>query len=217
MSHATKQHGADPWWGLDDSVAAPPPVDRPRPGGGAARRRRSRAARRDGVGWILLGLLVAPLDRLGRLVRRSPRLRRLLLRAGIVLAVLTMLASSVGVILINNVVIGRTAELGELEDRRRDLRRENAVLGARAARLESPELVRRLATERLGMVPTSQVPEFVYLFDGSRTITPMQRRRIAERATRRREAAEAAGAAEGETGSASSASAAEAVPEEESP
>lgn len=193
MSQATKQHGADPWWGVDEPVvAAPAPVEPSRRGRRRPRRGAGGAGGRSGSGRVLLGLVLAPLDMFARLVRRSPRLRRLLLRAVIVLAVLTMLACSVGVILINNVVIGRTAELGELEDRRRELRRENAVLGAQAARLESPELVRRLATNELGMVPTGQVPQFVYLFDGSRTITPFQRRRIAARAAERREAAAAA-------------------------
>lgn len=197
MSQATKQHGADPWWGIEEPVVpAPAPVQPPRRRASRSRRGRGGTAARAGTGWVLLGLVLAPLDMFRRLVQRSPRLRRLLLRVVVVLAVLTVLACSVGVILINNVVIGRTAELGRLEDRRRELRRANAVLGAQAARLESPELVRRLATEELGMVPTSEVPQFVYLFDGSRTITPFQRRRIAARAAqRRREAAATAQAA----------------------
>lgn len=196
MSPATKQHGADPWWGIEEPVV-PTPVQPPRPPAGRSRRGRRGTAARTGIAWVLLGLVLAPLDMFRRLVQRSPRLRRLLLRVVVVLAVLTVLACSVGVILINNVVIGRTAELGELEDRRRELRRANAILGAQAARLESPELVRRLATEELGMVPTSEVPQFVYLFDGSRTITPFQRRRIAARAEQRREAAAAAAAGAG--------------------
>lgn len=192
MSPATKQHGADPWWGIEESAPAPTIPPAIPPGRRGPRRGRSRGSRRSGIGWLLLGLLLAPVELLRRLVRRSPRLRRLLVRAAVLVAVLTVLACSVGVILINNVVIGRTAELGELEDRRRELRRDNAVLGAQAARLESPELVRRRATQELGMVPTSEVPQFVYLFDGSRTITPFQRRNIAARAERRREAAAAA-------------------------
>jgi hypothetical protein len=117
----------------------------------------------------------------------------MVVRAVVLLAICVVLASSVGVILINNVVIGRTAELGALDDRRRELRRDNAVLGAQSARLKAPDLVRKRAV-RQGMVPTGQVPDFIYMFDGSRVLTPLQRRRIAAQAERRREAAAAAAA-----------------------
>jgi cell division protein FtsB len=196
--HPTEQSGADPWWGFDEPVLPDAPVasaptsgrsrraSGARTGGVARRRRRSGLSR---VGWILIGVLLAPIDLLRRLLARSPRLRRLAIRAAVVLAVLTVLACSVGVILINNVVIGRTAELGELDDRRRELRRENAVLGAKAARLSSPDVVFRRATKELGMVRTDDVPQFIYLVPGSRTLTPWQRQRVAERAQQRRDAA----------------------------
>jgi hypothetical protein len=172
---------ADPWWGGELDHGGGRPAGRaPQPA--PTRQRRPLLRRRgSGVGWLLLGLLVAPLDLLGRLVRRSPRLRRMLLRLAVVAVILALLASSVGVILINNFVIGRTAELGELEDRRRELRRDNAVLGAQAARLEAPDIVYRRATRDLGMVRTEDVPEFVYLFDGSRALTSRQRQQIAAR------------------------------------
>lgn len=177
--------GADPWWGFDDvPVAAgfdePVAVQRTAPREGRRRRRRQRSGA-GRVGWLLLGVLVAPLDLVRRLLAASPRLRRWAIRLAVVLGVLTVLACSVGVILINNVVIGRSAELGELDDARRELRRENALLSARAARLSSPDVVFRRATRELGMVSTDDVPQFIYLVPGSRTLTPWQRRRVAAR------------------------------------
>lgn len=182
-----QMHDADPWWGTTapEQVANPP---------GAKAARTPRARRRSGIGWLLLGLLVAPFDLFGRLVRRSPRLRRIMVRLAVVAAILVVLTCSVGVILINNVVIGRTAELGELEDRRRELRRDNAVLGAQAAGLETPGIVYRRATRDLGMVRTESVPEFVYLYDASRMLTEHRRQRIAAAAAERRQS-EAASAA----------------------
>ncbi|MCB0877903.1 MAG: hypothetical protein KDC46_02850 [Thermoleophilia bacterium] len=198
-------HGAaDPWWGDsagDDDLLLVGAVDGAAgsgtgPSAAGARRRTRRgspgrgghARQRSGIGWLLFGLALAPITWFGRLVRRTPWLRTWLVRLGVLLGILTVLACSVGVILINNVVVGRTAELGKLEDRRRELRRDNAVLGAQAARLEAPDLIHRRATDELGMVQTDTVPPFVYLFDGSRTMTERQRRRIAA-AARKREAA----------------------------
>lgn len=194
--------GADPWWGFDELAATvgfdEPVAVRATSAAAPARRRRERRERRTGVariGWLLLGLLVAPIDLLRRLLARSPRLRSWAIRFVVVLAILTVLACSVGVILINNVVIGRTAELGELDDRRRELRRDNALLGATAARLSSPDVVFRRATRELGMVPTDDVPQFIYLVPGSRTLTPLQRQRVAARVQRQAAAATAAAAA----------------------
>jgi hypothetical protein len=193
--------GADPWWGFDDPAptAAPsfdePVVARPSRAGSTPRRRRERRSGIARLGWLLLGLLVAPFDLLRGLLARSPRLRSWAIRLAVVLAILTVLACSVGVILINNVVIGRTAELGELDDRRRELRRDNALLGAQAARLSSPDVVFRRASRELGMVPTEDVPQFIYLVPGSRTLTPLQRQRVAARVQRQRAAAAKAAAA----------------------
>jgi hypothetical protein len=195
---------ADPWWGIDEAVAhADPPKtsgtaigsrssSRRAPGTrgtkGARPRRRGLAR----VGWLLLGLLVAPIDLTRRTLARSPRLRRYAIRFVVMLAIAAILTCSVGVILINNVVIGRTAELGELDDRRRELRRDNALLGAQAARLSSPDVVFRRATKELGMVRTDDVPKFIYLVPGSRTLTPWQRQRVAAKARRGRAAATSA-------------------------
>ncbi len=169
--------GHDPWWGdveTGEQPSAPVASVRANP---SARRRRTR--RRTGIGWVLLGLVVAPFDRVRRRMRNSPKLRVALTRLAVVAAILAVIGGSVGVILINNVVIGRTAELGKLEDQRRELRRENAMLGAEAARAKVPGLVYKRATKDLGMVSTENVPAFIYLFDGSRELTGMQRRQIA--------------------------------------
>lgn len=173
-------HGADPWWGEPQPTRADAPVAPP------ARRRRRAGRRRAGAGWKLLRLLAAPLVALGRRASRSPSLRRLGLRLAILLVIVTFLACSVGVILINNVVIGRTAELGELEDRRRELRRDNALLGAQAARLSAPPVVAGRARSKLGMERASELPRFLYLDPGSRRLTPLQRRRLAQRTARLR-------------------------------
>lgn len=196
-----EREAADPWWGFDE----PAKQSAPAPASTATRRRaRGRAARSSQrglaarIGWLLVGVLVAPIDLLRRMLARSPRLRRLAIRAAVVLAVLTVLACSVGVILINNLVIGRTAELGELDDRRRELRRDNALLGAKAARLSSPDVVFRRATKELGMVRTEEVPQFIWLVPGSHELTPLQRRRVAAVAQRQRQAAQAAAIAPGD-------------------
>lgn len=170
---------ADPWW------SDPQPASAGVLGPTTPSRHRS-TDRRAGIGWTVLRLLVAPLRMAGGYARRSPRLRRLGLRLAIVLLVLTFLACSVGVILINNVVIGRTAELGELDDRRRELRRDNALLGARAAQLSAPPVVVRRAERDLGMVRSPDLPQFIYLVPDSRTLTPLQRRRVATRPARLR-------------------------------
>jgi cell division protein FtsB len=210
-----RDHGADPWWTSDEptaAVAAPPG----RTPAGRSRRPAAARSRRSSIGWLLLGLLVAPIDWFRGRLARSPRLRRIMVRLTVFTAICAVLVSSVGVILINNVVIGRTAELGELEDRRRELRRDNALLGAQAARLEAPDVVFRRAANELGMVRPDSVPAFMYLVPGSRTITPAQRRRIVERARVRREQAAAratarAAAADAPSGSPAAAAAAPAA------
>lgn len=190
---ARHQSDADPWW--SDPQPALADLELPRP---STRRRRVKRAR-TGIGWRLLRLLAAPIAYGWRRLAASPRVRQLALRLTVVLLVLVFLACSVGVILINNVVMGRTAELGELDDRRRELRRDNALLGAEAARLSASQVVARRAERDLGMVRSTELPQFLYLERGSRELTPLQRQRLAARAARlerqRAAAAEAAQAA----------------------
>jgi hypothetical protein len=188
MSDATRRVrediAADPWWGEPQPVF----VEALDPAPQRVRRRTRRA--RTGIGWRILGLLATPFVALGRRARRSDRVRRLAVRVAIVLLVAVFLACSVGVILINNVVIGRTAELGKLDDRRRELRRENALLGAKAAQLSAPPVVFRRAEHDLGMLRTSELPQFIYLDPTSHTLTPLQRRRRAAVLARMRATAE---------------------------
>ncbi len=195
-----EDHGADPWWGIDDHEPAnvasnPGTLRRARRSGTVSSHSRRRQRGMSRLGWLLLGLLVAPIDLLRRMLARSPRLRRLAARLVVVLAVVMVLACSVGVILINNVVIGRTAELGELDDRRRELRRDNALLGAKSARLSSPDVVFRRATKELGMVRTDDVPQFIYVVPESHTLTPWQRQKRTANLRAAHEAKAAAAAA----------------------
>jgi hypothetical protein len=170
---------ADPWWGEPEpTVAAAPGVEVPVRG-----RRRVRRAR-SGLGWTLLGLAVAPLLLLTRFVARTPRLRRAFLRLVLVAVVLLFLAGSVGVILINNVVIGRTAELGKLDSQRRELRRDNAILGAESAKLLQPNVVFSRAAKDLGMKRSPTLPQFVYIDPSSHQLTQYQRNLRAARRAR---------------------------------
>lgn len=181
MSDTTLSHNADPWWGNANSDHDSAPRDRSnseRQLSNSKKTKRSRGRKRSGVGWFVLALLLAPLIGIHRLVARSQRLRRLCMWLAVVITVLFVLASSVGVILINNVVVGRTVELGELEDARRELRRDNALLGAQKARLEAPDVVYRRA-RAIGMVATTEVPDFIYLYGDSRTMNARQRRQVA--------------------------------------
>ncbi|MCW2928040.1 MAG: hypothetical protein JWM86_2008 [Thermoleophilia bacterium] len=192
-------HGADPWWGGDVDVDGTGFVDLDAPvtipaTSTAARRPARRSAPRSRVLPAVLGLLALPFLALVATIRRSPRLRRYAVRMLVLGAILTALACSVGVILINNVVIGRTAELGRLDDQRRELRRENALLGAEAAQLSAPQVIERKARMELGMVRPDRLPRFIFLDPASRTLTPLQRRLVAAR-NARLEAARAAAAA----------------------
>lgn len=195
---AHHQSDADPWWGEPPPARADavvPPAD------GRGRGRRA-PRERDGLGWTLLRLLVAPMRLAGARIRQSPRMRRLGVRLAVVMLVFAFLACSVGVILINNVVMGRTAELGELDDRRRELRRDNALLGAKAARLSASAVVRRRAERDLGMEPARELPQFIYLDPGSRRLTPLQRQRVANRERRERLQAQAGSGAKADAATA---------------
>ncbi len=70
---------------------------------------------------------------------------------------------SLGVIVLNNSVMNRTAELGRLEKERRALRTENAVLASEIARLSAPHRIVTVARKKLGMVPPAEMPRFLYL------------------------------------------------------
>lgn len=171
---------ADPWWVPEDGSATSV-VDRDE------RRRRARRTPRRPASLparVVFAVARVPLWLLTTLLRRiggSDRVRRLGTRAIVVGVVGCVLACSVGVIYLNNLVIRRTAELGELDHERSELRRDNALLGAEAARKSAPPRVAQLAERRLGMMRPDTMPTFVYLLPTSRTLTPFQRQRLAAR------------------------------------
>lgn len=214
-STRTAAHDADPWWGEAPTPApkvAEPAVDQPRRRRAPRGVTRTTRTSRNGAGMKPLGLVAAPLQMALRVVARSERLRRLAFRLAVVLCILGVLACSVGVILINNVVMGRTAELGELEDRRRELRRENALLSAEAARQAASTVVVRRAERELGMVPTRVLPQFIYLDPANRALTPLQRRRVAARVAREERIAAAAASSTSSTDTAATTASAPPVP-----
>lgn len=181
-------HGADPWWADDAPVVAAPV-----PSGDSAAARPARPRRRTerSVRPLWLRLLTLPLTLLGTWIRRSPRLRSLLLRLVVVGIITVVVGGAVGVVLLNNVVMRRTAELGRLDNERRELRRDNAMLGAEAAGKSSQAQVVRRAERDLGMVRASGAPTYTYLEPSSVGLTPYLR------ALRARKAAAAARAAAG--------------------
>lgn len=200
---APAPHDADTWWSDDTGTVdldrtAPSPLPSPR------RSTRPPVRRRRGVGR-LLRIFVAPLLLVSQLMDRSPALRRLGVRIAIVSVMLCIIGGSVGVILINNLVIGRTAELGELDDRRRELRRENALLSAKRARLSAAPVIVRQAEAKLGMTQVSAMPKYIFMDPASRELTELQRRRVgiatrkrAERLAERRQAVDDAAPAKQE-------------------
>jgi cell division protein FtsL len=79
------------------------------------------------------------------------------------LAVFLVVLGALGVITLNNLVIERSAELGRLDDSRREFRTKNALLSAKIAKLGAPPRIVRIAKKRFGMQPTAHVASFIYL------------------------------------------------------
>lgn len=134
-------------------------------------------------------------------VARSERLRRITRRALIFSVILVAFTCSVGVITLNNLVIRRSAELGKLEDKRRQLRTENALIAGEIAQLSAPPRVARIARKKLGMQPAQTMPPFIYLDPANRPVTDAEvRRRLAraEAAARARREARTASAGDPE-------------------
>ncbi|MCW2950144.1 MAG: hypothetical protein JWN41_1157 [Thermoleophilia bacterium] len=169
-------HG-DPWWGFDETLDANATATAAT--ASAAARRRAGAGRAKRPLW--LRLLTAPLTLLGRQMQRSARVRSWVKRIVVLGALLCIIGGAVGVILLNNLVISRSATLGRLDQERRDLQRENAVLGARTAQLSAPQLVMRRANTELGMIESPTVPNYIYLQPCSRQLSVVQRMHAARR------------------------------------
>jgi cell division protein FtsL len=127
--------------------------------------------------------------------QRKDRRRRIavLFITGVVLLIGT--ASSVGVIMLNNLVIKRSAELGRLETERRTLRTSNALMGAEIAKLSAPPRITQTARKKLGMVHPPQVAKFIYIDDAHKPVTDAWRKRKAEQAQNQVRVEQAAAAA----------------------
>ena len=175
--------GADPWWGVDGTG-----VDATAEFGAAllqptstATTRPRRRARRD-TRSLPVRIALLPFTMLATGMRRSPALRKLVLRTAVLGALVAVIGGAVGVILVNNLVISRSAELGKLDQERRDLQRDNAILGAKTAKQSANQVVMARAHKQLGMVENPSVPAYIYLEPCSHPLTAAQRASLARRA-----------------------------------
>jgi cell division protein FtsL len=150
-----------------------------------ARATRARSRRRRKAVGIGRRIVVA----FGEMVRDNPVVRRVSRRVVIFVLIVLMISIAVGVITLNNLVISRSAELGQLDTERRDLRIRNAMLGADIARLAAPPRIVKRARKDLGMAPPDSMASFVYLNPANRSLTPRQRARLEARRERRDNAA----------------------------
>lgn len=123
--------------------------------------------------------------RVPRFGQLSAHGRRRLIIGGWASIALLGFACSFGVITLNNIVIRRSAELGQLEKQRKDLRSANAMISAEAARLAAPPLVTAKARKQLKMVTPVEMPQFIWQDPRNQTITPQMRRMMERRAARR--------------------------------
>ncbi len=110
--------------------------------------------------------------------------------AVLVASLLLLAATS---ILLNNVVIQRSVELGKLDDARRSFRTENAMLAARIAHLSAPPRVIQRAERRLQMTPAAGMATFIYLDPAA-----VRERRAAQKAEARAQAEVASAVGRGE-------------------
>ena len=176
----------DPWWG---DLESHPVVERVKAAG-----RKSvitptrRAVRRATPASKPTSLGARVVTEITRSARNSHRFRRAVVVTGIAAIVLFGLTCSVGVIMLNNLVIRRSAELDSLDNSRKKLRTDNAKLSADNARLSAPPRVSALAQKRLGMIPSLKMPEFIFLDPDNNPTQP------AGNGRRRRRAAAAAAA-----------------------
>lgn len=158
-SRTRTQAGSDGWW----EIPSPPQWIAERPHGSRARRKRTKRA----FPLRVLRTLAVPV--LALVVGCRDRVPKRVYTALVVGAVgISIVGWSLGVILLNNIVIQRSAELGSLEKERRILRTENALLSAEAARLSAPPRVIARARVRLGMIENKTMPRFLYLDPANR-------------------------------------------------
>lgn len=173
---ASSGSGDGSWFPLGDRNVVAAAVSSSRSGvvrhdaGGTAARRQTA---RPGVGTIARAIAAS--------IAAHPGVRRTF-RAGIVVvAVAAALGCSLGVIMLDNVVIHRSAELGKLDQDRKRLRTENALLAASIAQLSAPPRVVMRARRRLGMAE-GPMPRFVFLDPSNRPIRSRRARAAATQA-----------------------------------
>ncbi len=106
---------------------------------------------------------------------RSKKFRQIRKRTMIALMLATFVSGCVSVIMLNNLVISRSVELGELDSERRELRTDNALLSAEIARLSAPPRVAKEARKKLGMQPSPVMARFIYLDEAN---SPKKRKRL---------------------------------------
>jgi len=170
---------ADPWWGTDDSLSQTGAFDILSPAAAPARPApgRRRPARRKRP--LVLRLLALPLTLVADGMRRSDRFRTLVRRFSVLVVLGCVIGGAVGIILVNNLVISRSAELGELDQERRDLQRDNAILYAETAKLSAPQVIMLRARKTLGMIESPTIPDYIYLEPCSHQLTAAQRAQAA--------------------------------------
>jgi hypothetical protein len=115
--------------------------------------------------------------RVVRIIAASRRLRRAALVSTVLVVVAVGLSVCLGVIMLDDVVISRSADLGRLDTQRKELRTENAEMSAKTAQLSAPPLVMRLAEKHLGMVPSPTVGKFIYLYPADIPASPVRHHR----------------------------------------
>jgi hypothetical protein len=172
---AATQRTADEWW---ESLV----LERPATGGAAAVQAlpaggtRGRRSERAGAARVLRGasVLAAVGAAIGDRMAANQRFRRAVIGLVVLVVLLTGTLLSVGVIVLNNQVIERSAELGRLDHTRRDLRTDNALISAEIARLSAPPRIVALARRRLGMEPSPTMTRYIYLDDRDRPKPPQR-------------------------------------------
>lgn len=72
--------------------------------------------------------------------------------------------------MLNNLVMQRTVELERLDQERRELRTENAMLSSQIAKLSAPPRIVRRARTQLGMTTPQEMTRFLYLDPANRPV-----------------------------------------------
>ena len=155
---------ADPWWDADDAPASAAMTMLPLSDDPVASERP----------FDLIGKLPAletlPLYGIWHFAVRAwqralnvPSLRKLIAASTATLLISLLLGASVGVIVLNNVVLKRTGELNQLDQDRRRYRTENAQAAAKIAHLSAPPRIIFIAQKQLKMTPATTAIGYLYM------------------------------------------------------